>query len=268
MGAVLRRRAFLTAAAGLGAAGLAAMGLGIAEITSGGPRYTFADDFDGPAGSAPDPSKWTYDLGGGGWGNDELEIYTSSRENSFLDGNGNLVIRATRTLGQGTAIYHSARLKTLGKFSQYHGTFEARIKLDPQQGTWPAWWMMGANIGTVGWPKCGEVDMLENFGGDADVVTSIHSPNGTGAGTYTKRGTTAVNNTWHTWRVHWGPAGFTFFKDGMRYLGVAPSRLPNWPFSSGVPMFMLLDLAIGGAAGSPASTRFPVDMLVDYVRVW
>lgn len=114
----MRRRALLTAAAGLGAAGLAAMGLGIADIVSGGPRYTFADDFDGPAGSAPDPSKWAYDLGGGGWGNDELEIYTSSRENSFLDGNGNLVIRATRTTGQGTATFRSARLKTLGKFSQ------------------------------------------------------------------------------------------------------------------------------------------------------
>jgi beta-glucanase (GH16 family) len=264
----MRRRAFLAAAAGLGAAGLGAIGLGIAEIMSGSPqpRYTFADDFDGPAGSAPDPSKWTYDLGGGGWGNDELEIYTSSRENSFLDGNGNLVIRATKTTGQGTTTYRSARLKTLGKFTQYHGTFEARIKLDPQPGTWPAWWMMGANIGTVGWPKCGEVDILENFGGAADVVTSVHTPKD--AGVATERGSTAVNNTWHTWRVHWDAAGFTFFKDGTQYLDVSPSQLPNWPFSSGVPMFMLLNLAIGGGAGSPASTRFPVDMLVDYVRVW
>lgn len=268
MRAVLRRRAFLAGAAGLGAAGLGAMGLGIAEIMSGRPRYTFADDFDGPAGSAPDPAKWGYDLGGGGWGNDELETYTSSRENSFLDGNGNLVIRATKSAGQGATAYRSARLKTLGKFSQYHGTFEARIKLDPQQGTWPAWWMMGANIGTVGWPKCGEVDILENFGDSADVATSIHTPNGAGFGTYTKRGTTTVNGAWHTWRVQWAPAGFTFFKDGTQYLHVGPGHLPNWPFSSGVPMFMLLNLAIGGAAGSPANTRFPVDMLVDYVRVW
>jgi beta-glucanase (GH16 family) len=77
-----------------------------------------------------------------------------------------------------------------------------------------------------------------------------------------------VNDTWHTWRVQWAPAGFTFFKDGTQYLDVGPSHLRNWPFSSGVPMFMLLNLAIGGAAGSPANTRFPVDMLVDYVRVW
>lgn len=257
----------LAAAAGLGAAGLGAIGLGAAELVLGGPSYTFADDFDGPAGSAPDPSRWAYDLGGGGWGNDELETYTSSRENSFLDGNGNLVIRVTKTVGQGTTTYRSARLKTLGKFSQYHGTFEARIKVDPQQGTWPAWWMMGANIGTVGWPKCGEVDILENFGGSADVVTSVHTLS-SGGGTYTKRAATAVDSTWHIWRVHWARTGFTFFKDGTRYMDVGPSHVPNWPFSSGVPMFMLLNLAVGGAAGSAASANFPVDMLVDYVRVW
>ena len=264
----MRRRAVLAAAAGLGAAGLGAMGLGIADLVSGGPSYTFADDFDGPAGSAPDPSKWGYDLGGGGWGNGELETYTSSRENSFLDGNGNLVIRATKTAGQRTSTYRSARLKTLGKFSQYHGTFEARIKLDPQEGTWPAWWMMGANIGTVGWPKCGEVNILENFGDSADVLTSVHTLNTGGSGTFTKRSSTAVDSSWHTWRLHWAPAGLTFLKDGARYMEVRPSHVPNWPFSSGVPMFMLLNLAIGGGAGSPTRTRFPVNMLVDYVRVW
>ena len=267
-GAVFRRRTVLAAAAGLGAAGLGAIGLGIADLVSGGPSYTFADEFDGPAGSAPDPSKWTYDLGGGGWGNGELETYTSSRENSFLDGNGNLVIRATRTVTQGTAAYRSARLKTLGKFTQYHGTFEARIKLDPQEGTWPAWWMMGANIGTVGWPKCGEVDILENFGDSGDVLTSVHALDRTGSGASTKRSSVAVDSNWHTWRLRWAPAGLTFFKDGARYMDVGPSQVPNWPFSSGVPMFMLLNLAIGGGSGSPARTRFPVDMLVDYVHVW
>ncbi len=265
----MRRRTFISIAAGVGAAGLAAAAAD--RLLSGTSGYAFADDFDGPAGSAPDPSKWTYDMGGGGWGNNELQVYTSARENSFLDGHGNLVIRATRAVdgSTGQATYRSARLKTLGKFSQYHGTFEARIKLAPEEGAWPAWWMMGANIGQVGWPRCGEVDILENFGDSGDVATSVHTPNGSGV--FTKRATTAVDDQWHVWRLQWKPgaAGFTFFKDGVPYSNVAPSHLPDWCFSSGVPMFMLLNLAVGGAAGSPsAASRFPVEMLADYVRVW
>ena len=124
-------------------------------------QFAFEDDFTGPAGAAPDPSKWTYDLGGGGWGNNELEVYTNSRTNSFLDGDGHLVIRATKS----GRTFHSARLKTIGKFAKYRGTFEARIKLDIQRGLWPAWWAIGANFPEVGWPACGEVDMLENYGG-------------------------------------------------------------------------------------------------------
>jgi beta-glucanase (GH16 family) len=236
--------------------------------------YAFADDFDGPAGSAPDPSRWAYDTGGGGWGNRELETYSSSRENSFLDGKGNLVIRATKhTLEspRGTfTTYQSARLKTLGKFAKYHGNFEARIKLDPQPGLWPAWWAMGANIERVGWPACGEVDMLENFGNDL-VRTSVHTPDGKKISVLTSATSVPVDDDWHIWRMSWGTSadGFTFFRDGLIYFIVDPSEMPYWCFSSGVPMFMLLNLAVGGAAGTPPeSVRFPIDMLVDYVRVW
>jgi len=123
----VKRRMFLYVAAGLSAAGVGSVTVP-RLYSSSTPSYTFADEFDGAAGSAADPSKWTYDLGGG-WGNNELEIYTDSRANSFLDGHGNLVIRATKTVQtstrQTTTTYHSARLKTLGKFSQYYGTFEA-----------------------------------------------------------------------------------------------------------------------------------------------
>jgi beta-glucanase (GH16 family) len=126
-------------------------------------RWTLAwsDEFDGPANSAPDQSKWTYDLGAGGGGNHELEVYTDLRENSFLDGKGNLVIRAQRSTSGG---YTSARLKTQGKFSTAYGKIEARIKLPYGQGVWPAFWMLGSDIDSIGWPACGEIDVMENIG--------------------------------------------------------------------------------------------------------
>ena len=267
------RRAFVSTAAVLGAVALTQ--LTSCGIETGRPAvaYAFADEFDGPAGSAPDPSKWGYDVGGGGWGNTELEVYTSSRANSFQDGKGNLVIRATKNVqtsgGRTTTTYHSARLKTIGKFSKYHGTFEARIKLDIQRGLWPAWWTLGTNLPKVGWPRCGEVDMLENSGGSF-VETSVHTPDNAGTGVLTKHAAIAVDDGWHTWRMWWNPGtgGFTFYKDGVAYLTVEPTQIANWCFSSGVPMFMVLDLAVGGTFGNPPdSVQFPVDLLVDYVRV-
>jgi len=275
----MNRRAFVSMAAAFGAAAMTP--LTSCGVTTDRPyafseerSYAFSDDFDGPAGSAPDPSKWGYDIGGGGWGNNELEVYTSSRENSFQDGNGNLVIRATKSVqtrgGQAITTYRSARLNTLGKFSKYHGTFEARIKLDIQRGLWPAWWMVGANIAKVGWPACGEVDMLENFG-RSTVGTSVHTPNNAGTNVLTKHAVVPVDDGWHTWRTWWDPrtGGFTFYKDGAEYLTVEPAQLANWCFSSSVPMSMILNLAVGGIVGSPPdSVQFPIDLLVDYVRVW
>jgi beta-glucanase (GH16 family) len=266
----MNRRAFVSMAAAFGAAAMTQ--LTSCSVTTGR-SYAFADDFDGPAGSAPDPSKWGYDTGAG-WGDNELQAYTSSRMNSFQDGNGNLVIRATKSVqtsgGRTITVYRSARLNTVGKFSKYHGTFEARIKLDIQRGLWPAWWMVGANFPKVGWPACGEVDMLENYGG-SDVVTSVHTPDNAGTGVLTKHAAVPVDNGWHIWRTWWNPrtGGFTFYKDGVEYLTVEPAQLANWCFSSRVPMCMILNLAIGGIAGNPpGSVRFPIDMLVDYVRVW
>jgi len=131
--------------------------------------------------------------------------------------------------------------------------------------------MMGANINRVGWPKCGEVDVLENYGNSAVVQTSVHTPNPSGTGVFTKYADTTVDDRRHNWRVQWNPGteGFTFYKDGAKYLAVDPTQMPGWCFNSGAPMFMLLNLAIGGAAGPPPpSTRFPVDMLVDYIHVW
>lgn len=273
MTVTVKRRTFASLAAGLGMGALVELVASWIGPTRPGVSYAFADEFDGPAGSAPNPSKWVYDVGGGGWGNDELEIYTASRVNSFQDGKGHLVIRVTKSVQMSEdriiSTYHSARLKTIGKFSKYTGNFEARIKLDIQHGLWPAWWVLGASYDRVGWPACGEVDMLENYGGPV-VQTSVHTPDDARRGVLTKYTDTSVDNDWHTWRMHWDAEdGFAFYKDGTEYMVVSPGQLPNWVFSSGVPMFVILNVAVGGAAGPPPDTlHFPIDLLVDYVRVW
>jgi beta-glucanase (GH16 family) len=144
------------------------------------------------------------------------------------------------------------------------------MKLNIRPGLWPAWWMLGANFPTVGWPACGEVDVLENEGGSI-VETSVHTPDDAGTGVITQRAVVDVDSEWHTWRMQWNPTtgDFTFTKDGVKYLTVQPTQMANWCFSSGVPMFMILNLATGGKAGTPSeSAPFPVDLLIDYVRVW
>src|SRR5260370_6463553 len=125
----------------------------------------WSDEFKGKNGSLPDAAKWTYDVGGNGWGNRELEYYTNRAENARIE-HGKLVITAraeTYTGPDGKSFsYTSARLKTQGLFSQAYGRFEARIKLPAGQGIWPAFWMLGDNITADGWPKCGEIDIMEN----------------------------------------------------------------------------------------------------------
>src|SRR5277367_5457685 len=137
--------------------------------TTNGWQLVWSDEFNSPAGTPPDSTKWNYDLGGGGWGNGELEVYTNSGNNVFQDGAGNLVIRAIR---DSSGNYTSARLQTgnPGASTQtadlhwQFGRVEARIKLPFGKAVWPAFWMLGEDIATVSWPQCGEVDIMENFG--------------------------------------------------------------------------------------------------------
>jgi beta-glucanase (GH16 family) len=251
---------------------LASTAAGAAKFMNETPvSYTFEDDFTGSAGSAPDPAKWAYDLGGGGWGNGELEIYTRSIKNAYVDGNSNLVIRAVKTVSSRGISYTSARLKTQGKFSQLGGRFQARIKLNSQPGLWPAFWLLGQDITTVGWPQCGELDIMEDFGHSA-VESSVHSP--AGNRTYSISGEIVSDTNWHVYQLDWDATGFVFSQDNTAYLRVPKTFCPksSWVFGPGEPnnggMFILLNLAVGGDAGTPpASVKFPVEMLVDYVRV-
>ena len=262
---------------GLTLAALAATGgCGIHETEKSEKRmsYAFHDEFNGPVGAAPDPAKWSYDLGR--WkDNDELETYTDSRANSYLDGQGHLVIKALRGPGD---TYTSARLTTQDTFSRNHGHFEARIKFDHAAGTWPGWWMIGDDYPSVGWPQCGEIDIVEVYGqpgwqADSSVHTADDNGNEVSKEAIIPGG---VDTGWHIYHLRWdGNTGvIQFSMDGKVYLTVSPGDLPNWPFGSprnepGGAAFMILNLAVGGDGGGPVPSDFSsATMLVDYVRVW
>lgn len=236
-------------------------------------QVVWSDEFVGRANSAPDPRKWTYDIGGGGWGNNELETYTNSTGNAFLDGAGNLIIRAVRSP---SGEYTSARLKTQDRFTIAYGKIEARIKIPYGQGIWPAFWMMGQDLPIVGWPASGEIDIMENIGREPSTVHgTIHGPNylnvdGLSA-PYTLAGGQKFADDFHTFAIIWKRDSVEFLVDSISYAKVTPASLPagtQWVFNK--PFFIILNLAVGGDwPGNPnASTQFPQDMTVDYVRVY
>ena len=240
----------------------------------------WSDEFKGENGSLPDPAKWTYDLGGSGWGNRELEYYTNRLENARIE-HGKLVITARAesfTGPDGKAFrYTSARLKTQGLFVQAYGRFEARIKLPSGQGIWPAFWMLGENIGVDGWPKCGEIDIMENVGKEpgtnhgslhgpsyashtSDLTQMIALPNG-------KR----LSDDFHLYALEWEPGVVRFYLDSTPYATFTSAQWPaggTWVFDH--PFFIILNVAVGGDwPGAPdATTVFPQTMQVDYVRIY
>jgi beta-glucanase (GH16 family) len=263
----------------------------------------WSDEFNGPNGSRPDPSKWTYDLGGNGWGNQELETYTNRPENAQIE-NGNLVISARKENFEGEdhlpREYTSARLKTQGLFARAYGRFEARIKIPAGQGIWPAFWLLGDNIATAGWPRCGEIDIMENIGKEPGKIHgSLHGP--TSAGTATDI-TAAVSldsgkdfaAAFHVYAVEWEPAAVRFYVDSTLYTTFTPdsahessardsaasaasdSAKPDSPADRGGawvfdhPFFIILNVAVGGNWPGPpdATSTYPQAMLVDYVRVY
>lgn len=242
----------------------------------------WADEFDGPVGSAPDSSKWRYDLGTGqnGWGNNELQTYTDRTVNAYLDGEGHLVIKAIRENFTGadgaTRAYTSARLVTRGKYEPTYGRIEARIKVPFGQGLWPAFWMLGSNVTSVGWPNCGEIDVMENIGREPSTAYgTIHGPGYSGAqglsDSLTLLDGKRYADDFHTFEVEWNPRDISFYIDGQHYhTRKAPEFSGNrqWVFDH--PFYLLLNVAVGGSwPGNPdATTVFPQTMVVDYVRVY
>lgn len=246
-------------------------------------KLSFKDEFNRAAGTAVDAKKWTAEIGGGGWGNQELQYYTNSTENAFHDGKGSLVIKAVKLTPPmdlkcwyGACQYTSARLITKDKFEQKYGKFEARIKIPRGQGMWSAFWMLGSNIDEVGWAKCGEIDIMENIGREPLTVHgTIHGPDysgGSGIGApFLLADEAAFADNFHVYALEWSENQISFFVDGALYKMITPKDLPQgakWVHNQ--PFFMILNFAIGGNwGGKPDSTsEFPQTMLVDYVRVY
>jgi len=245
-------------------------------------QLAWADEFTGPAGAAPDPATWRPDTGGDGWGNSEREYYTADPANAALDGAGHLAITArrdatgTHTCWYGPCAYTSARLTTLGTFTQQYGRIDARIRLPQGQGIWPAFWMLGANNAAVGWPNAGEIDVMENIGQDMRTVHgSLHGP---GPGYADNANTAAYRlppgqsfaDDFHVFTITWAQDTISWYVDGHRYQTRTPADAGpgGWVFNS--PFYLLLNLAVGGTwPGDPdAGTDFPQTMLVDYIRVY
>lgn len=238
---------------------------------------TFVQDFDGPAGSPPDPKVWARDLGGGGFGNNEWQSYTDGAKNAFLDGKGNLIIEARKEPTKGpdgiARDYSSARLLTKGKFSQAYGRFEARMKLPKGKGIWPAFWMMGDSIDKKGWPGCGEIDIMEFLGHETKTLYgTLHGPGYSGGSGLQARfdSKTNLNESFHTYGVIWTPEAIKWTIDGKVYGTSTPETAGarKWVFDD--PFFLILNLAVGGNwPGYPDSTtQFPQRLVVDYIRVY
>jgi beta-glucanase (GH16 family) len=239
---------------------------------------TWHDEFDGPNGAPPDPLKWEIETGGNGWGNEELEYYTARRQNIRQE-DGHLILEALQEKYVGPdgvqRDFTSGRLMSAGHFSQRYGRFEARIKIPSGRGAWPAFWLLGDDFSTSGWPRCGEIDIMEGNGlSDSEIQGSAHGPGYSGA-----RALTAsyplpagrLSDHFHVYALEWEPNVLRFYVDGLLYATKTPADLPPgaaWVFDH--PFHLILNVALRGdyPRAEDHSTVFPMRMLVDYVRVY
>lgn len=252
-------------------------------------KLAWSDEFDTPAGTSPNPAIWKPELGDGllnsipGWGNNELEHYTGNPENAATDGNGNLVITvrkvdpATTKLAcwYGACEYTSSRLITANALEVAYGRIEARMKLPKGKGLWPAFWTLGTNIGKVGWPESGEIDIMEHVGHESSrVLGTIHGPDYSGGKGISKNFNLQSGNfadEFHVFSLEWEPNELRWYVDNMLYSTLTPKDLPagaRWVFNH--PFFIIMNVAVGGnLPGNPdATTQFPQSLTVDYVRVY
>lgn len=220
-----------------------------------------------------DLKNWTFDLGGGGWGNQEWEAYTSRPENIRVE-NGMLVIEAREeptTLSEHP--YSSARIKTQGLHAWQYGRVEARLKLPYGQGIWPAFWMLGDTIREKGWPACGEIDIMDFAGREPTLIHSaVHAPGYSGlqaVGSDITLPEDSLRNDFHVYAMEWEQNEIRWYVDDQQYFKVTPEDVPApWIFDH--PFFIILNLAVGGVwPGYPDTTTvFPQYLYVDYVRVY
>jgi beta-glucanase (GH16 family) len=234
------------------------------------------DMFNGEG--TPNDLFWNFEIGNGeaqgipGWGNNELQYYTDRPENVLVE-DGVLKITARQEEYEGSS-YTSGRILTRGKQEQTYGRFEARIKLPWGQGIWPAFWLLGDDSeGTVSWPQIGEIDIMENRGQEPTLINgSVHGPGYSGENAITKPyelTNDRFDTDFHIFGVEWGPNYINYYVDGVLYNQITPEDVTGeWVFNH--DFYIIINLAVGGNyAGAPnATTVFPQEMLVDYVKVY
>jgi beta-glucanase (GH16 family) len=277
----LRTRCHVLVLAGAALAVLAAPQPARAQWT-----LVWSDEFGGANGAAPDPAKWRYDVGAGGWGNNELQYYcapgsntapcSTANPNIFQNGSGQLVIRARNSGGTWT----SGRMKTQGAAQFQYGRIEARMRLPIGAGLWPAFWMLGTDITTVGWPQCGEQDIMEWVPQHGPNTTSValHGPGYSGGASIGRsftfpNGGRVDDGNYHVYGVIWSPNQVQFYRDDHTrpFVTFTPANIPGgtqWVFNH--PFFLIMNLAVGGNFPGPpnATTPNPALVLVDWVRVY
>jgi beta-glucanase (GH16 family) len=239
-----------------------------------GMELVWSDEFDG---DTIDLANWTYDIGGWGWGNGEAQFYTDRPENARTQ-NGLLVIELREEQYEGS-YYTSARLKTQGLQEFQYGRMEARLKVPSGSGTWPAFWMLGANFDSESddpsqqWPNVGEIDIMEYVGREPDlVIGTIHGPGYSGAGGRSEwnRQEFDIADDFHTFAIDWDAEGIRWFFDDEMYYEIGPDDLGDreWVFDQ--PFFFILNLALGGTLGGTIALdlEYPIQYYVDYVRVY
>lgn len=238
-------------------------------VTAGGATngltLVWADEFN--ADGAPDAAKWGYDTGTGdsGWGNNELEYYTSRSSNVSIS-NGTLRITAVKENYNGSA-YTSARMLSKDKFSFKYGKIEVKAKLPAGLGTWPAIWMLGGNFLTAGWPACGEMDIMEQRGSELNkIFSTLHYPGHSGANG--NGSTTLIQNSsaaFHLYAMEWTPTAINFMVDNNVFFTVPNNN--TLPFNQN--FFIILNVAMGGNFGGSVDPNFTsAAMEIDYVRVY
>jgi beta-glucanase (GH16 family) len=249
------------------------------DLAPAGRTLIWSDEFNGPNGSVPDPANWRIVTNDSGFGNRELEYYTGRPSNIEIE-NGKLVITARRENYTGpdgaSRLYTSARIESKGLFELKYGRIEARIKLPKGQGIWPAFWMLGSDFDAIGWPTCGEVDIMENIGSEpARVHGSLHGPGYSGGSpltaSFTLPNQSRFSDDYHLFAIEWAPQTIRFYVDNNLYETRTASDVPaGKPWAFDHPFFLVLNVAVGGYwPGVPdATTLFPTRMQVDYVRVY
>lgn len=237
---------------------------------AGGYKLVWSDEFNN---ATIDTTKWSFEVNGGGGGNNELQYYTSRPENLRVTG-GNLVIEArkeTYTGPDGTRNYTSGRMNTKGKASWTYGRMEGRMKLPSGQGIWPAFWMLGNSLDSVGWPKSGEIDIMERINNEGFTHGTIHWWDHNNA--YANYGGPSFGvdfSQFHVYAVEWDSGAVRWYIDGAKFWEASIAGGVNGTEEFHQPFFAILNLAVGGNwPGNPdASTVFPAQVLVDYVRVY